>query len=97
MAATDEIVDGARASVADALARFPGGRAPDAVLLWSCVTRRFLLGTRAAREVDAVREAIGTTTPVAGFYCLGEIAPIVDGDVSQFHNATMVALLLGAR
>jgi hypothetical protein len=97
VAATDEIVDGARASVADALARFPGGRRPDAALLWSCATRRFLLGTRAAREVEAVRKAIGPTTPVAGFYCLGEIAPIVDGDVSQFHNATMVALLLGAR
>jgi hypothetical protein len=96
VAATDEIVDGARASVADALARFPGGRAPDAVLVWSCVTRRFLLGTRAGREVEVVREAIGSTTPVAGFYCLGEIAPVVDGDVSQFHNATMLALLLGA-
>lgn len=96
VAATDEILDGARASVADALARFPGGRAPDAALLWSCATRRFLLGTRTAREVEAVCKAIGPTTPVAGFYCLGEIAPIVDGDVSQFHNATMVALLLGA-
>ena len=32
----------------------------------------------------------------AGFYCLGEIAPIVDGDLSQFHNATMVTVLLGA-
>jgi hypothetical protein len=97
VAATDEIVDGARASVADALARFPGGRAPEAVLLWSCVTRRFLLGTRAAREIEAVRDTVGSATPVAGFYCLGEIAPIVDGDVSQFHNATMLALLLGAR
>lgn len=97
VAATDEIVDGARASVAEALARFPGGRAPDAALLWSCATRRFLLGTRTAREVEVVRKAIGPTTPVAGFYCLGEIAPIVDGDVSRFHNATMVAVLLGAR
>jgi hypothetical protein len=96
MAATDEIVDGARASISDALARFPGGRAPDGALLWSCATRRFLLGTRASREVDVVRSTLGAATPVAGFYCLGEIAPIVDGEVSQFHNATMVAVLLGA-
>ena len=96
MAATDEIVDGARASISDALARFPGGRAPDAALLWSCATRRFLLGTRTGREVEVVRSTLGAATPVAGFYCLGEIAPIVDGDVSQFHNATMVAVLLGA-
>lgn len=97
VAATDEILDGARASVLDALGRFPRGRTPDAALLWSCATRRFLLGTRTGREVDVVRSAIGPATPVAGFYCLGEIAPIVDGDVSQFHNATMVAVLLGAR
>jgi len=96
VAATDEIVDGARASVSDALARFPGGRSPDAALLWSCATRRFLLGTRTAREVEVVRGIVGAATPVAGFYCLGEIAPIVDGEVSQFHNATMVAVLLGA-
>lgn len=96
MAATDEIVDGARASISDALTRFPAGRRPDAALLWSCATRRFLLGTRTGREVDIVRSTLGAATPVAGFYCLGEIAPIVDGEVSQFHNATMVAVLLGA-
>ena len=94
---TEEIVDGARASISDALARFPSGRKPDAALLWSCATRRFLLGTRTGREVEIVRDTVGADTPVAGFYCLGEIAPIVDGDVSQFHNATMVAVLLGAR
>lgn len=97
IAATDEIVEGARASISDALARFPGGRAPDAALLWSCATRRFLLGTRTGREVDIVRGIVGAATPVAGFYCLGEIAPIVAGEVSQFHNATMVAVLLGAQ
>ena len=97
VAATDEIVGGARSSIADALSRYPAGRQPDAALLWSCATRRFLLGTRTGREVEIVREMVGSDTPVAGFYCLGEIAPIVDGDVSQFHNATMVTVLLGAR
>jgi hypothetical protein len=97
VAATEEIVDGARSSITDALSRYPGGGRPDAALLWSCATRRFLLGTRTGREVEIVREMVGSDTPVAGFYCLGEIAPIVDGDVSQFHNATMVAVLLGAR
>ena len=97
VAATDEIVEGARASISDALARFPGGRSPDAALLWSCATRRYLLGTRTGRELDIVRSTVGAATPIAGFYCLGEIAPIVAGDVSQFHNATMVAVLLGAR
>ena len=96
VAATDEIVDGARASIADALAHFPGGRTPDGALLYSCVTRRFLLGTRAGREIEQVREELGSDVPVAGFYCVGEIAPMPLADGSQFHNATMVAVLLGA-
>ena len=96
VAATDEIVDGARASIADALASFPGGRTPDGALLYSCVTRRFLLGTRAGREIEQVREELGSDVPVAGFYCVGEIAPMPLADGSQFHNATMVAVLLGA-
>jgi hypothetical protein len=97
VAATDEIVDGARASITDALARFPGGRKPDGALLYSCVVRRFLLGTRAGREMDEVRAVVGAETPVAGFYCMGEIAPFVDGEPSKFHNATMVSVLLGSR
>jgi hypothetical protein len=96
VAATEEIVDGARASIADALATFPGGRAPDGALLYSCVTRRFLLGTRAGREIDQVRQELGSDVPVAGFYCVGEIAPMPRARGSEFHNATMVAVLLGA-
>ena len=96
VAATDDIVDGAKASIASALARFPGGRTPDAALLYSCVTRRFLLGTRAGREIEQAREELGRDVPIAGFYCVGEIAPMPLADRSQFHNATMVAVLLGA-
>lgn len=97
VAATDDIVDGARASVSDALARFPPWGTPEGALLYSCVTRRFLLGTRTGREIEAVRAIVGTATPIAGFYCSGEIAPFFDGGASKFHNATMVSVLLGSR
>jgi sigma-B regulation protein RsbU (phosphoserine phosphatase) len=60
------------------------------------VTRRFLLGTRAGREIDQVRQELGSDVPVAGFYCVGEIAPMPRARGSEFHNATMVAVLLGA-
>ena len=96
VAATDEIFEGARASIADALASFPVGHAPEAALVFSCATRRFLLGTRAGREIELVREALGAATPVAGVYCMGEIAPMASGDPSQFHNATLVSILLGS-
>ena len=96
IAATDEIFEGARASIADALAAFPAGHSPEAALIFSCATRRFLLGTRAGREIDVVRDALGAATPVAGLYCLGEIAPMAAGDPSRFHNATLVSVLLGS-
>lgn len=95
--ATDDILAGATASVSDALARFPAGGTPQGALLYSCVVRRFLLGTRTGREMDAVRAVVGAETPVAGFYCMGEIAPFFDGGASKFHNATLVSVLLGSR
>jgi hypothetical protein len=96
-AGTEQIFDGARASVASALASYPSGRTPSAALLYSCATRRFLLGTRAGHEVEVVRDALGETVPIAGFYCLGEIAPTGPSvDATQFHNATLVSVLLGA-
>jgi hypothetical protein len=96
-AGTEQIFDGTRASVNSALAAFPEGHSPDAALIYSCATRRFLLGTRAGHEVELVQEALGAGVPVAGFYCLGEIAPnSSDLDATRFHNATLVSVLLGA-
>ena len=96
VAAMEQIVEGAKTSISDALAAFPAGRAPDAALLYSCATRRFLLGTRAGREIELVREILGSATPIAGMYCMGELAPRPAAGASQFHNATMVAVLLGS-
>ena len=75
-AGTEQIFEGARASVASALARYPAGRSPTAALLYSCTTRRFLLGTRAGHEVELAQDLLGDAVPIAGFYCLGEIAPV---------------------
>jgi hypothetical protein len=97
VASTEDILEGARASMADALARYPAGRKPEGALVYSCVVRQFLLGTRTGREMEAVRAIVGATTPVAGFYCVGEIAPFVDGGESKFHNGTIVSVLIGSR
>lgn len=96
VAGTEQIFEGARASMQDALAAFPAGKTPDAALLYSCATRRFLLGTRVGRELEMVRDLLGSSIPIAGMYCLGEIAPMASPDRTQFHNATMVSVLLGA-
>jgi len=96
MAATDQIFEGTRASIADALASFPAGARPDAALVFSCATRKYLLGTRAGTEIDLVREMLGDAVPVSGFYCMGEIAPMAPAERSRFHNATIVSVLLGS-
>jgi len=96
VAGTEQIFEGARASMQDALAAYPAGKTPDAALLYSCATRRYLLGTRVGREFEMVRDLLGTSIPIAGMYCLGEIAPMSSPDRTQFHNATMVSVLLGA-
>ena len=96
VAGTEQIFEGARASMQDALATFPTGKTPDAALLYSCATRRFLLGTRVGRELEMIRDLLGPSIPIAGMYCLGEIAPMASPDRTQFHNATMVSVLLGA-
>ena len=96
MAGTDQIFEGAKASFADALAGFPGGARPDGALLFSCATRKFLLGTRAGREIELARDVLGDQVPIGGFYCMGEIAPMASADRTRFHNATMVSVLLGS-
>ena len=95
VAGADEIMDGTRASISEAMRGFPIGNPPEAVLMYSCVVRRFLLGTRAQREIEIVRELVGAEVPVAGFYCMGEIAPTPATDGARFHNATVVSVLLG--
>ena len=95
VAATDEIFDGARASIADALATFPAGHARGGAGVLVCHPP-VPPGTRAGREIEVVREALGAGMPVAGVYCLGEIAPMATGDPSRFHNATLVSILLGS-
>ena len=95
--ATDQIFDGAKASFADALGRpSRDGARPDGALLFSCATRKFLLGTRAGREIELAREVLGDAVPIGGIYCMGEIAPMASGDRTRFHNATMVSVLLGS-
>ncbi len=96
MAGTDQIFEGAKASFADALAGFPDGARLDGALLFSCATRKFLLGTRAGREIELAREVLGETVPIGGLYCMGEIAPMASGEGTRFHNATMVSVLLGS-
>ena len=95
-ASTDEIFEGARSALTQAIERFPAGGKPEAALIVSCAIRKYLLGTRTGTEYDIARQMLGDGVPVCGFYSFGEIAPLQEGGELRFHNETMVALLLGS-
>lgn len=94
-AGTDEILAGTREAVARAKADFPAGSQPEAALIFSCMVRKYLLGTRTKVEAEMARAEFGPGVPLAGLYCAGEIGPVTDGATSQFLNETFVTVLLG--
>jgi hypothetical protein len=94
-ATTDELVNAAGDSVRRALDDFPDEATPTAALVFSCAVRKFLLGSRTSLELDGARALLGSTLPVAGMYCVGEIAPVSRATASSFHNESFVTVLLG--
>ncbi|MBN2800388.1 MAG: FIST C-terminal domain-containing protein [Deltaproteobacteria bacterium] len=90
----EAIVNACRTSVDTALERF-GSATPAAVLLFSCAARKQLLGTRTAEECEVVASRVPPGVPFAGFYANGEIGPTGAGGLTQFHNETLVSVVLG--
>lgn len=71
-----------------------GGRRAAGVIVFSCVTRRLLLGPECRREVEALTTVFGPEVPIVGMYSYGEIgggdAPVV------CHNTSIVVLAIAA-
>jgi len=59
-------------------------------LVFDCICRKLILGTRYADALTKVSETLGGA-PIAGFETYGEIA-MNSGDMSGFHNTTSVVL-----
>lgn len=68
---------------------------PAAALVFSCATRKQILGTWTPQEVSHLQHRLPEGMPVMGFYSYGEISPIGGERKSWLHNCTMVTLLLG--
>ena len=80
----------------DRLAHRWGGRmTPAAALVFSCATRKQILGTWTPQELSHLKRCLPQDLPILGFYSYGEISPITHGQSSWLHNCTMVTLLLG--
>ncbi len=68
---------------------------PAFAMAFSCAFRKDMLGTRVEQEFQILRGNLPEQLPIVGFYSFGEIAPLVMGQESFFHGATLVTLLVG--
>jgi hypothetical protein len=90
----DDVIVASETSFNNALNNYPG-TAPEAILLFSCCCRRWLLGTRASEEYQIVSHALPHAIPTCGFYTYGEFSPLRPQGSTYYHQETFVTLLLG--
>lgn len=63
---------------------------PDLAILISCVGRKLVMKQRVEEELESVREALGISTVITGFYSYGEICPTSPFEKQcELHNQTM--------
>ena len=91
----DQLVEAASDAAKQAADALP--LQPSLSLLVSCVGRKLILADRVAEEVEAVRDVLGASTTIAGFYSYGEIAPQTAGAPCQLHNQTMTITTIAER
>jgi hypothetical protein len=90
----DRLIDGAVGAAQSA--RLADGQAELAVLI-SCVGRKMVLGQRIEEEVEGVREVLGDSAVLTGFYSYGEISPFTPSARCELHNQTMTITTFSER
>ena len=73
-----------------------GNAEPELLLIFSCTTRRHILGSRTVEEV-ALLEDDGREIPFFGFYCYGEIGPVREDGPTLFHNDTYIVVGISSK
>ncbi len=92
----DRLIDGA-VGAAKVSYEAVGSKPPDLALLISCVGRKFVLKQRIEEELEGVREVLGASPVLAGFYSYGEISPFTPNADCELHNQTMTITTLSER
>ncbi len=92
----DRLIDGA-IGAAKSCHEAIGSTPPDLALLISCVGRKLVLKQRVEEEVESVREVLGDSTAMTGFYSYGEISPFTPSAQCELHNQTMTITTLSER
>lgn len=97
-ASRGDIINGAKLAAEQAKICLKGTK-PQAIMMFSCVGRKLVLGRRTGEEVTVVQEILGKDVPLIGFYTYGEIGPIdkmkKELSATKFHNETVVLWVLG--
>jgi hypothetical protein len=62
---------------------------PQLLLVASCVARQLVLKQRTAEELECFEDVFASRPTMAGFYALGEVAPIEPNGRAHFHNETL--------
>ncbi len=94
-ATPDGIIDDVDASLGKFVDGLDQNWAPQAAIVASCVSRKWILGTRSAEEFALLDSRLPKALPLIGFYSFGEIGPLGPGRDAVLHNCTMITLLLG--
>jgi hypothetical protein len=82
------LVDGAHGA-AQVSRQAMGEQPPTLAILISCVGRKLVLKQRVEDEIEAVRDVLGESTVMTGFYSYGEVSPFCPSARCQLHNQTM--------
>ncbi|MCG3165264.1 MAG: hypothetical protein POELPBGB_01026 [Bacteroidia bacterium] len=83
----DKLIDGAGNAAENSYQSL--GSESDFAILISCVGRKLVLDQRIEEEVEAVRDILGNTPSITGFYSYGEISPLMSTVKCELHNQTM--------
>jgi len=84
----DRLINGAEEAAKNSIMPL-NGNSPQLAILISCVGRKLVLKQLVEEEVEAVKDMLGTSTVITGFYSYGEIAPFLQGARCELHNQTM--------
>lgn len=90
-----DILAACETATCQALDRYPGEH-PAVALMFTCCTRRYLLGTRTEEEAKIARQFLPPNLPMAGLYSYGEIAPTTGKQRACLNHEAFVLLLLGS-
>lgn len=88
-AGREDVVKGAQAATAQALAQQPQ---PEVAFLFNCMSRKVVLGPRYKEECAATYRLLPKTLPRVGFYTFGELSP--QAGTSVHHESTFTLALV---